>query len=113
MNAAGELPTASTPMEAKLLRTDSSFSASTAALDKRATISGGVPAGAPAGTPPEIVALLSKAAVEALKDESVRKSFASMGVEAVGSSPAAFMQVIRDDLQRWSALIRDKGIKVD
>lgn len=68
---------------------------------------------APAGTPPEIVALLSKAAVEALKDESVRKSFASMGVEAVGSSPAAFMQVIRDDLQRWSALIRDKGIKVD
>jgi len=68
---------------------------------------------APAGTPPEIVAILSKAAVEALKDESVRKSFASMGVEAVGSSPAAFMQVIRDDLQRWSALIRDKGIKVD
>jgi len=36
-----------------------------------------------------------------------------MGVEAVGSSSAAFMQVIRDDLQRWSALIRDKGIKVD
>jgi tripartite-type tricarboxylate transporter receptor subunit TctC len=68
---------------------------------------------APAGTPPEVVATLNKAAVEALQDESVRKSFASMGVAAVGSSPASFMQLIRDDLQRWSQLIRDKGIKVD
>ncbi len=68
---------------------------------------------APVGTPTVIVDALNKAAVEALKDESVRKSFASMGVEAVGSSPAAFSQVIREDLQRWSSLIRDKGIKVD
>ncbi|MEY2805079.1 MAG: hypothetical protein RL657_2415 [Pseudomonadota bacterium] len=68
---------------------------------------------APAGTPPEVVATLNKAAVEALQDESVRKSFASMGVAAVGSSPASFMQLIRDDLQRWSQLIRDKGIKVE
>jgi tripartite-type tricarboxylate transporter receptor subunit TctC len=68
---------------------------------------------APAGTPSEVVATLNKAAVEALQDESVRKSFASMGVAAVGSSPASFMQLIRDDLQRWSQLIRDKGIKVD
>ena len=68
---------------------------------------------APVGTPTVIVDALNKAAVEALKDESVRKSFASMGVEAVGSSPAAFSQVIREDLQRWASLIRDKGIKVD
>lgn len=68
---------------------------------------------APAGTSPEILALLQKAAAEALKDESVRKSFASMGVEAVGSSSAGFAQLIREDLQRWASVIREKGIKVD
>lgn len=68
---------------------------------------------APAGTSPEIVTLLQKAAVQALQDEAVRKSFATMGVEAVGSSSAGFAQLIRDDLQRWANVIREKGIKVE
>ena len=68
---------------------------------------------APVGTPPEVITVLNKAAVEALQDEAVRKSFASMGVVAVGGTPLAFGQLIREDLQRWSQLIRDKGIKVD
>ena len=68
---------------------------------------------APAGTSPEIVTLLQKAAVQALQDEAVRKSFATMGVEAVGSTSAGFAQLIRDDLQRWANVIREKGIKVE
>ena len=68
---------------------------------------------APAGTPPEIVGILQRAAATALEDEAVKKSFASMGVQAVGEGPAQFSQLIREDLQRWAALIRDKGIKLD
>lgn len=68
---------------------------------------------APAGTPPEAMAVLQRAATQAVQDEAVRKSFASMGVEPVGGSAAQFGQVIRDDLQRWAKVIRDKNIKLD
>jgi tripartite-type tricarboxylate transporter receptor subunit TctC len=68
---------------------------------------------APAGTPPDIVAQLQKAAAQALQDEAVKKSFATMGVEAVGSTPAQFSQLIRDDLQRWGRIVREKNIKID
>jgi tripartite-type tricarboxylate transporter receptor subunit TctC len=36
-----------------------------------------------------------------------------MGVEAVGSSPQDFARLIRDDLNRWSQVVRDKGIRLD
>jgi len=31
----------------------------------------------------------------------------------VGSTSAGFAQLIRDDLQRWATVIREKGIKVE
>lgn len=68
---------------------------------------------APAGTPSEVVTTLQRAAVQALQDESVKKSFASMGVEAVGSTPEAFAQLIRDDLGRWGRVVREKGIRLE
>jgi tripartite-type tricarboxylate transporter receptor subunit TctC len=68
---------------------------------------------APAGTPEDIIASLQRAAATALQDEAVKKSFATMGVQAVGSGPAPFSQLIREDLLRWETLIRDKGIKLD
>lgn len=68
---------------------------------------------APPGTPEEIIGILQKAASAALDDEAVKKSFAGMGVQAVGDGPKQFHQLIRDDLQRWAAVIREKGIKLD
>jgi len=51
--------------------------------------------------------------VQALQDESVKKSFATMGVEAVGSTPEAFAQLIREDLGRWGRVVREKGIRLE
>jgi tripartite-type tricarboxylate transporter receptor subunit TctC len=68
---------------------------------------------APAGTPAEVVNTLQRAAVQALQDESVKKSFATMGVEAVGSTPEAFAQLIREDLGRWGRVVREKGIRLE
>ena len=68
---------------------------------------------APPGTPDDVMNTLARAAQAALQDEAVKKSFASMGVQAMGEGPAAFAQLIREDLQRWATLIRDKGIKLD
>jgi hypothetical protein len=36
-----------------------------------------------------------------------------MGVEGVGSSPLQFSALIKDDLQRWATLIKEKNIKLD
>ena len=68
---------------------------------------------APAGTPAEVIGVLQRAAVLALQDEAVKKSFATLGVEAVGSTPEAFAQLIREDLSRWMKVVRDKGIRLD
>ena len=68
---------------------------------------------APLGTPADVLDKLNKAAIAALQDEAVKKSFATMGVEAVGSSPQQFSALIKDDLQRWAALIKEKNIKLD
>ena len=68
---------------------------------------------APPGTPEEIISALQRAASAALEDEAVKKSFAGMGVQAVGDGPKQFNQLIREDLQRWASVIRDKGIKLD
>ena len=68
---------------------------------------------APPGTPEDIITALQRAASAALEDDAVKKSFAGMGVQAVGDGPKQFNQLIREDLQRWASVIRDKGIKLD
>lgn len=68
---------------------------------------------APQGTPADVLDKLNKAANAALQDEAVKKSFATMGVEAVGSSPQQFSALVKEDLQRWAALIKEKNIKLD
>ena len=68
---------------------------------------------APAGLPADVADTLQRAAVQALQDDAVKKSFASMGVEAVGSTPAQFSALIRADFQRWATVIKAKGIKLN
>jgi tripartite-type tricarboxylate transporter receptor subunit TctC len=40
-----------------------------------------------------------------------RERLAGGGFEPVASTPAAFAALIRNDMTRWSKLIRDAGIK--
>jgi tripartite-type tricarboxylate transporter receptor subunit TctC len=59
----------------------------------------------PAKTPPEVVALLNKAANEALKDPDVRSKLASIGIEPKGTTPEQFTKVMDDDIARWKKLV--------
>lgn len=68
---------------------------------------------APAGTPPEIVEKLNAASSAALKDESVQRSLATLGDESVGSSVADFTTFVRSEHQRWVAITRNAGIKIE
>jgi tripartite-type tricarboxylate transporter receptor subunit TctC len=67
----------------------------------------------PAGMPAEAVAKVHAAAVKALATPLVRERFASLGVQPVGNTPEQFAAVIREDLARWSKVIKAAGIKVE
>jgi tripartite-type tricarboxylate transporter receptor subunit TctC len=65
---------------------------------------------APAGTSPAIVERLSKE-IGAIVDEPVfKKKFWSQGVDPVSSTPAEFSKLIKDDLPKWTAIMRQAGV---
>jgi tripartite-type tricarboxylate transporter receptor subunit TctC len=67
---------------------------------------------APAGTPPELVERLHKALASAVADPSLKKIFAGVGAETELISPQQFTTRIRNDFDRWSAIIMQAGIAV-
>src|ERR1700694_4523233 len=67
----------------------------------------------PAGMPADAVAKVHAAAVKALATPQVKKGCASLGVQPVGNTPEQFAAVIREDLARWSKVIKTAGIKVE
>jgi len=66
---------------------------------------------APAGTPPEIVDKLSRAANEALKSKEVLALMEKQGVDPLGSTPAEFAQFIDDELKKWQGVVKAADIK--
>jgi tripartite-type tricarboxylate transporter receptor subunit TctC len=68
---------------------------------------------APARTPRAIVAKLNAAAVAAIKAGEVQAKLASQGAILVGNSPEEFATFMREDIAKWSAVVRAAGIKVN
>ncbi len=68
---------------------------------------------APAGVPPEIVARLNGAVKQALADPEVRKTYANLGFDIVGNSPAEFGQQIKDDTAKWAKVVKAADIHAD
>jgi tripartite-type tricarboxylate transporter receptor subunit TctC len=68
---------------------------------------------APAKTPPQIVAVLNKAAVEAMKDPSVVEKLASQGAILVGDSPEQFRDYIDSETKKWAKVIVDAGVHTE
>jgi len=68
---------------------------------------------APAGTPPAVVDKLAADFARVLAQPEVRKKLADIGLEAIGSSPAEFAVIVRNDYEKWGRVIRDANIKLD
>jgi tripartite-type tricarboxylate transporter receptor subunit TctC len=68
---------------------------------------------APAKTPPQIVATLNKAAVEAMKDPAVVEKLASQGAILVGDSPEHFRDYIARETNKWAKVIADAGVQTE
>ena len=68
---------------------------------------------APAGTPREIVNTLAAGVQRAAKDGGMRKRLHEQGAEPVGNTPEEFAKLMRDELARWSEVVRVSGARAD
>jgi tripartite-type tricarboxylate transporter receptor subunit TctC len=68
---------------------------------------------APAGTPPAIVALLSRAAAQFVDRPQARERLAAFAFTPVGSTPEEFASQIKADMETSAAIVKDAGIKVE
>jgi tripartite-type tricarboxylate transporter receptor subunit TctC len=66
---------------------------------------------APARTPPSIIAKLNGAVTVALNDGTVRDKLVQSGAVPSPTSPSEFGELMRSELERWSRIVREKGIK--
>lgn len=67
--------------------------------------------GAPAGTPQATVDKLNKEITAALALPDTKKKISEMGLTVVGNTPAQATQFVNAEIQRWSAVIKQAGIK--
>lgn len=66
---------------------------------------------APAGTPPAIVERLHRETIRILALPDIRKIFDDQGLAVIGSTPAEFAAVIKDEGQQWAKVIKEAGLK--
>jgi tripartite-type tricarboxylate transporter receptor subunit TctC len=65
---------------------------------------------APAGTPKEIVAKINRELVRMLAEPEIRARITREGADPVGSTPDAFAQRVKDEIAKWSRVIKQAGI---
>ena len=66
---------------------------------------------APAGTPPDIVDTLNRAIAETIATPGFRQRMAAIGVDVVGTTPAAYARIVADDYAKWGKVVAAAGIK--
>ena len=69
--------------------------------------------GAPANTPAEIIALLSREVNAALVDPSIRTRLEALGNPILMMSPAEFHKLIVEETERWAKVITFANIKAN
>jgi len=69
--------------------------------------------GAPANTPPEIIAILNKQVSAALADTTFKARLVDLGGEPFASSPTDFGKFIVEYTEKWGKVIRAAGIKAE
>jgi tripartite-type tricarboxylate transporter receptor subunit TctC len=68
---------------------------------------------APPGTPRDTAARISSAMAKALQDPEVRRRLAALQAEPVGNTPQEMAEVIRQDTERWSSVIKAANIRIE
>ena len=68
---------------------------------------------APAGTPPHVIAALNAAAAKSMHRPIMKERLAADGAEAVASSPQEFSTYARNEIAKWTKVVRVAGITVE
>ena len=66
---------------------------------------------APRGTPEPVVARINAAFKAAMEDPVIKTKLGDLGVEPVASSPAELAKHITAEVERWSRVVAQAGIK--
>ena len=76
-------------------------------------VTGGMQFFGPRNLPPEVLAKINAALATALKDPEVAKAYADGATEIVASSAAEHAVSVKEQFERWGAVIRKLGLKLD
>jgi tripartite-type tricarboxylate transporter receptor subunit TctC len=68
---------------------------------------------APAGTPPNVIALLNKETNRVLQSPDLIEKFKAGGVSAGGGTSESFAEFVKADYAKWGALVKASGIKLN
>jgi tripartite-type tricarboxylate transporter receptor subunit TctC len=68
---------------------------------------------APAGTAPEIVAVLAHAVLEATASPELKRQLAELGAQPAASTPDEFGRLLRAESARWTEVVKVAGIHTD
>jgi tripartite-type tricarboxylate transporter receptor subunit TctC len=64
----------------------------------------------PARTPRTVVLKLNRDLQELLKLANVKERFAALGLDPQGGSPERFANIIREDIERWSKVVKEARV---
>jgi tripartite-type tricarboxylate transporter receptor subunit TctC len=67
----------------------------------------------PVATPHDIVMKVHAALIKTLRTKATRDNFARLGAETLESTPEEFTRFMRDDIAKWTKVVREAGIKLE
>jgi tripartite-type tricarboxylate transporter receptor subunit TctC len=65
----------------------------------------------PAGTPSAVVETLNREITAIIAEPGFHERMAAIGVDVVGTTPAAYAKIIKDDYEKWGKVVAAAGIK--
>jgi tripartite-type tricarboxylate transporter receptor subunit TctC len=68
---------------------------------------------APAGTPKELVELLSREIAKSIAQPDVRERLATLGFKPVASTPDEFTSRIKLEMDKWGKVVRDANLRIE
>jgi tripartite-type tricarboxylate transporter receptor subunit TctC len=67
----------------------------------------------PAGAPPAVVGKLNFEIEKLLKTQDVKDRFQTLGADIMYLPPAQFAQYVRAEIQKWSVVVRETGMRAE
>jgi len=68
---------------------------------------------APAGTPKPVTARLQASLHQALNAPEMKERLAAQGIDGIASTPEQLIKHLRSELDKWTAVVKAAGLKVD